>query len=62
VSQDPLDRFESQHMIDGERLIHRDKKVSRGLTAILGMAGLFTVIPLGAMKDLLSHRAREGHA
>jgi hypothetical protein len=37
------DEFEQRFMRDGSRILHRDKHVSRGMAAMLGVPGLFTI-------------------
>jgi hypothetical protein len=37
------DEFEAKYMTDGSRVLHRDKRVSRGMAAILAAPGLFTL-------------------
>jgi len=37
------DEFESRYMADGSRVLHRDKRISRGIAALLAVPGLFTI-------------------
>ncbi len=37
------DAFEASEMHDGARIVHRDKKVSRGMAALLAAPGLLTI-------------------
>jgi hypothetical protein len=37
------DTFEASEMHDGARIVHRDKRVSRGLALLLGIPGLLTM-------------------
>jgi hypothetical protein len=50
------DEFEARNMQDGAPVVHRDKKVARGLTAILLLAGLLTS-SLGAVIGFMNGTA-----